>query len=291
MLRNTSTEWAPWYVIPADRKWYARIATGAVIVKALIDIDPHYPTVDDKAREELKADKKTLEAQPPGAALIRSRRKQTTGRQSESYWSLDNAGVRPISAEQRWYALKPETDAASSVSMSNGSFRAEAAERLKRDGLNALPAETPPSALHRFLSESTSYMQLILVGAAVVSLVIGEWTTAILLLAITLLINAVVGLRQEGKAESAMNALKSMMKATARVRRGRAEAEIPAEQLVPGDVVLITAGDEVPAAVGRLVAASSLQIDESALTGESVPVAKEVTTLTGTELELGDRGL
>ncbi len=83
-----------------------------------------------------------------------------------------------------------------------------------------------------------------------------------------------VGLRQEGKAESAMNALKSMMKATARVRRDGQEAEIPAEQLVAGDVVLISAGDRVPAD-GRLVAASSLQIDESALTGESVPAAKE----------------
>ena len=87
------------------------------------------------------------------------------------------------------------------------------------------------------------------------------------------LINAVIGLRQEGKAESAMNALKSMMKATARVRRDGVEAEIPAEQLVVGDVVLIAAGDEVPAD-GRIVSASSLQIDESALTGESVPAGE-----------------
>ena len=97
---------------------------------------------------------------------------------------------------------------------------------------------------------------------------IAEWGTAVLLLVLTVL-NAVVGLRQEGKAESAMNALKSMMKATARVRRDGAEAEIPAEQLVVGDVVLLAAGDQVPAD-GRIVAASALQIDESALTGESV---------------------
>ena len=79
-------------------------------------------------------------------------------------------------------------------------------------------------------------MQLILVGAAVVSFAIKQWTTAIALIVISLF-NAVVGLRQEGKAESAMNALQSMMKATARVRRDGAEAEIPAEQLVAGDVV------------------------------------------------------
>ena len=130
-------------------------------------------------------------------------------------------------------------------------------------------------------------MQLILVGAAIVSLAIKEWSTGVLLLAITLL-NAVVGLRQEGKAESAMNALKSMMKATARVRRDGVEAEIPAEQLVVGDVVLIAAGDEVPAD-GRIVAASSLQIDESALTGESVPAAKDAETLAEGELGPGDQ--
>ena len=122
-------------------------------------------------------------------------------------------------------------------------------------------------------------MQLILVGAAIVSLAIKEWTTAIVLIVITLF-NAVVGLRQAGKAESAMNALQSMMKATARVRRDGAEAEIPAEQFVVGDVVLIAAGDEVPAD-GRIVRSSALQIDESALTGESVPAAKDAATLVG----------
>ena len=94
------------------------------------------------------------------------------------------------------------------------------------------------------------------------------------------MLNAVIGLRQEGKAESAMNALKSMMKATARVRRDGSEAQIPAEQVVVGDVVLIAAGDEVPAD-GRIIAASALQIDESALTGESVPAAKDAQTLSG----------
>ena len=112
-------------------------------------------------------------------------------------------------------------------------------------------------------------MQLILLAAAIVSLAIKEWSTGVLLLLITVL-NAVVGLRQEGKAESAMNALKAMVKASARVRRDGTEAEIPAEEVVVGDVVLLAAGDDVPAD-GRIIEASSLQIDESALTGESVP--------------------
>ena len=130
-------------------------------------------------------------------------------------------------------------------------------------------------------------MQIILVAAAVVSMLVKEWTTAALLILLTLL-NAVVGLRQQGKAESAMNALKSMMKATARVRRDGLEAEIPAEQLVVGDIVLITAGDQVPAD-GRIVEASSLQIDESALTGESVPSGKDARTLSEQRLGPGDQ--
>jgi Ca2+-transporting ATPase len=120
-----------------------------------------------------------------------------------------------------------------------------------------------------------------------VSLLIKEWSTAVLLLLLTVL-NAVVGMRQEGKAESAMNALKSMMKATARVRRDGTESEIPAEELVAGDVVLISAGDQVPAD-GRIVEASVLQIDESALTGESVPAAKSAQALSGDRLGPGDQ--
>ena len=130
-------------------------------------------------------------------------------------------------------------------------------------------------------------MQLILVGAAIVSFAIKEWSTGILLVVLTIL-NAVVGLRQEGKAESAMNALKSMMKVTARVRRDGQETEVPAEQVVVGDVVLLAAGDEVPAD-GRIIEASALQIDESALTGESVPAQKEVTTLPGDAAAPGDQ--
>jgi P-type Ca2+ transporter type 2C len=200
----------------------------------------------------------------------------------------DATAPRPMSAEQRWYALDPEDIATRlGVNVNSGLSAAEAAERLRRDGPNALPEEKPPSKFRRLLGQYTSYMQIILVGASVVSLVIKQWSTAIVLFVLSL-INAVTGLRQEGKAESAMNALKSMMEATARVRRDGAEAEIPAEQLVVGDVVLIAAGDEIPAD-GRIVSSSSLQIDESALTGESVPAAKDAKTLSESELGAGDQ--
>src|SRR6516225_532595 len=134
-------------------------------------------------------------------------------------------------AAHRWYAVEPAQLATElGVDSESGLSAAEAATRLERDGPNELPVEEPPSPIMRFLAQYTSYMQLILVGAAVVSLAIKQWTTAVILFLITLL-NAVVGLRQEGKAESAMNALKSMMKETARVRRGGVEAEIGAELL------------------------------------------------------------
>jgi magnesium-transporting ATPase (P-type) len=195
---------------------------------------------------------------------------------------------RPEAAGQNWYARTPEEVAAAvAVDPAVGLPTARAGDLLAKNGPNALPEEKAKPGWLRFLDEYRSYMQIILVVAAVVSLVIKEWSTGVLLVLLTVL-NAVVGMRQEGKAESAMNALRSMMKATARVRRDGSELVIPAEQVVVGDVVLITAGDEVPAD-GRIVAASALQIDESALTGESTPAAKSADTLPGGELGPGDQ--
>ncbi|MGW8400352.1 cation-translocating P-type ATPase [Streptomyces lydicus] len=192
--------------------------------------------------------------------------------------------VRPDPAEQRppapagWYARTPqEAAAALGVDPATGLSSARAAELRLANGPNALPEEEPAPAWRRFLDQYRSYMQIILVAAAVVSLLVKQWGTAVVLALLTLL-NAVVGLRQEGKAVSAMNALKSMMKETARVRRDGTELEIPATELVAGDIVLIAAGDQVPAD-GRIIEAHALQIDESALTGESVPAAKDAGTL------------
>ncbi|AYC36315.1 cation-translocating P-type ATPase [Streptomyces griseorubiginosus] len=192
-------------------------------------------------------------------------------------------------AQDDWYARSPaELLAAFDVDPGVGLSAARAADLRARNGPNALPEESRTPAWIRFLGQYRSYMQIVLVAAAAVSLIIQEWTTGILLIVLTL-VNAVVGLRQEGKAESAMNALKSMMKTTARVRRDGTEAEVPAEDLVVGDVVLIAAGDQVPAD-GRIIEASALQIDESALTGESVPAAKDSGTLpSGRRPPPGDR--
>jgi P-type Ca2+ transporter type 2C len=187
-----------------------------------------------------------------------------------------------------WYSLPAEQITARvEVDPAVGLSSEKAAELLERDGPNVLPAEESVSQFKRFVGQYRSYMQIILLGAAIVSLVIKEWSTGVLLILITV-INAVVGLRQEGKAESAMNALKAMVKATARVRRDGTEAEIPAEQVVIGDVVLLAAGDEVPAD-GRITEASSLEIDESALTGESVPASKGTAIPIGVDLAPGEQ--
>src|ERR1700757_4697451 len=191
-------------------------------------------------------------------------------------------------AARNWYACTPEeVAAAAGVDPGVGLSAAQAADLKAKNGPNSLPEEKPKPGWRRFLEEYRSYMQIILVAAAVVSLLIKEWSTAVLLLALTVL-NAVVGLRQEGKAESAMNALKSMMKTTARVRRDGFHAQIPAENVVVGDVVLLSAGDEGPAD-GRVIQASALQIDESALTGESTPAAKDAGTLPAGTLSPGDQ--
>ncbi|WP_326835590.1 HAD-IC family P-type ATPase [Amycolatopsis rhabdoformis] len=190
--------------------------------------------------------------------------------------------------EHNWYSRTPgDVASAFGVDLEFGLSSAAAAERLSVNGPNALPEEKPKAGWLRFLDQYRSYMQLILVAAAVVSLIIRQWGTATLLLVLTVG-NAIAGLRQEGKAESAMNALKSMMKATARVRRDGVEEEVPAEQLVVGDVVLLTAGDQVPADC-RIVAANALQIDESALTGESTPAAKDPAALPTGKLGPGDQ--
>ena len=128
-------------------------------------------------------------------------------------------------------------------------------------------------------------MQIVLLAAGLVSLGLQEWETGIVLILLTLF-NAVLGLQQEGKAAAAVAALQQMMIIKARVRRDGQLREIPAEQLVPGDIVSIEAGDIVPAD-GRLLRAATLEVAESALTGESLPVAKDTEPVEGTGTPLG----
>ena len=153
----------------------------------------------------------------------------------------------------------------------------QARQRRVQYGPNRLPEAPPRSAWLVFFGQFKSILILILIGAALLAALIGNVKDAVIILAVVV-INAVVGFYQEYRAEQSLAALKGMLPVKTRVRRDREKHEITAEDLVPGDVVLLEAGDRVPAD-GRLFIAAGLEIDESALTGESQPVAKQIAAL------------
>jgi Ca2+-transporting ATPase len=163
----------------------------------------------------------------------------------------------------------------------------EAAERLRTHGPNKFAEVATEPRWRAFLRQYEDLMQIVLVVAGVMSFVLGEAGTGLVILSLTLL-NAVLGLQQEGKAAAAVAALQEMMIIKARVRRGGKLAQIPAEELVPGDVVAIEAGDVVPAD-GRVLVAATLEVAEAALTGESLPVAKGLDAVAEADTPLGDR--
>jgi P-type Ca2+ transporter type 2C len=163
-----------------------------------------------------------------------------------------------------------------------------AAERLRSHGPNKLAGGKKESGFHAFVRQYQDFMQIILLAAAVInSLVTDDMGTSILLAGLTVF-NAVIGLRQEAKAEESVEALAQMMKTIARVRRDGQAIEIDAQELVPGDVVLVEAGNRIPAD-GRVIVAATMEIEEAALTGESLPVGKSIDPVLGGEVPLGDR--
>jgi len=195
----------------------------------------------------------------------------------------------PAADDTRWYALTPDEAARKlGVAPASGLSAAEAAQRLQRYGPNRTAAKKAESGLAAFLRQYRDFMQIILLVAAAVSLVVtGQAGTTLVLVALTVF-NAVLGLRGEAKAQASLSALEQMLKTIARVRRDGVAIEIDAEGLVPGDVVLMEAGNRVPAD-GRLLLAATLEIEEAALTGESTPTLKDTAAIPGTDVGLGDR--
>ena len=174
------------------------------------------------------------------------------------------------------------------VSPDVGLSREEASERATRYGPNQLAEKQKETGWQAFLRQYRDLMQIILLTAAVVNVVVtGVWSTTIVLVLLTVF-NAVLGLRQESKAEASLAALSETMKNIARVRRGGNAIEVDASELVPGDIVLVEAGNVVPAD-GRLFVAATLEIEEAALTGESTPTLKSTDTIAGEDVALGDR--
>lgn len=173
------------------------------------------------------------------------------------------------------------------TSAETGLTQQEAEARLAKNGKNALMEKKQKTRLQMFLAQLNEPMIYILFAAAIISLALGEVSDAIIVL-IVVLINAVIGVVQEGKAQQALEALKKLSSPTAMVRRGNRLEEIAAELLVCGDVVVLEAGRQVPADL-RLTKTINLKVDESALTGESVPSDKDATITVVGEAPLGDR--
>ena len=168
----------------------------------------------------------------------------------------------------------------------------EAAERLARYGQNKLKEAHKITVFQRFLQQIKDPMLLILLAAAAVSAVTnaisGESFAEVFIILVVVLLNAILGVIQESKAEAAIEALQTMTAAKCKVMRDGKQIVIESSQLVPGDVVILEAGDAVPAD-GRLLESASLKIEEAALTGESVPVNKAVEAIFGGDVPLGDR--
>ena len=181
----------------------------------------------------------------------------------------------------------PELAAQLSSDAGRGLSEREAKRRLEQYGLNELPKPKRRSFLRVFFEQFRDFMVLVLIGATAVSLVLGELGDAITIILIVI-VNAVLGALQEFRAERSLEALKEMSAPTARVRRDGEERRIPAADVVPGDVLLLEAGDK-PAADARLLQATELGVEEALLTGESVPVMKSADWVGDGREPIGER--
>ena len=163
---------------------------------------------------------------------------------------------------------------------------AEAAQRLAQHGPNRLPEPERDPAWKRFLKHFDDVLIYILLAAALLKALLGEWIDFGVILAVAV-INSIIGYVQEGRAENALEGIRTMLSSDAQVRRDGEWVSLPAEDLVPGDIVRVSAGDRVPADI-RLTTARSLRVEEAALTGESVPASKS-TDPVAANAGVGDR--
>lgn len=187
-----------------------------------------------------------------------------------------------------WHQLKEiELASALGTDIKGGIAPEEAESRLREHGPNELAERQGESPFKLFINQFKDFMVLVLVGATVISGLLGEMLDALTIIAI-ILINGVLGFLQEYRAERSLKALKELSAPSAKVMRGGSLAVVPAKDLVPGDLVLLESGDRVPADL-RLIESNQCTIEEAALTGESVPVAKHANAIETPELALGDR--
>lgn len=187
-----------------------------------------------------------------------------------------------------WYKKSKEESLSSLKSnFQTGLSDQQVKEKLEEYGTNELKEEGKESFFKKLLAQFNDFLVIILIVAAVVSAAVGEVQDAIVIIAIVI-VNAFLGLYQEGKAEKALESLKKMSSPNAKVRRNDQVVEIPSAQLVPGDIVLLDAGDIIPADL-RIIESSNLKIEEASLTGESLPVEKDSNSQFDMDTPLGDR--
>jgi Ca2+-transporting ATPase len=213
--------------------------------------------------------------------------KQETEASAEPASSTNNPST-PSGESLNWYSLGA-ADALQrlDVQLNQGLNDSEAARRLEVYGSNELEEGERANIFQMIFQQLTDPMVLILLGAATISFFLGDTKSVFAIMAIVT-INAYIGVSQEYRAEQAMNALRKLSAPSVRVRRNGQEGDITATDLVPGDIVLLEAGSVVPAD-GRVVESASLQVQEASLTGESLPVEKNIWALTGDDVPLGDR--
>jgi Ca2+-transporting ATPase len=187
-----------------------------------------------------------------------------------------------------WHVLSAEEASRQlATPLDTGLDTAEALRRLELYGRNEIAAAPRPTFLQLLLAQFNNFIILLLIGAAAVSGLLGEWIEAVAIMAIVVL-NATLGVLQEQRAEQALAALKRLAAPEAQVLRSGSRRSVPGPELVPGDIVFIEAGNFVPADI-RLVEAVNLRLEEAALTGESVPVQKDAGIRLEAAVPLGDR--
>src|SRR5262249_2237605 len=200
-----------------------------------------------------------------------------------------DAAVNPKSAAgaMPWHSLAvDEVLKRLTTSTGKGLDGGEASTRLQRYGPNRLPEGKKRGPFMRFISQFNNILVYVLLGAGFTKLMLNLWVDAGIIFGVVIL-NALLGFIQEGKAEKALDSIRDMLSAEARTLRGGETRMIPADELVPGDVVLLESGDKVPADL-RLADAKNLRTEEAALTGESVP-AEKTTDPVAEKSTVGDR--
>ena len=186
-----------------------------------------------------------------------------------------------------WHAMSAEeVEKKLRVDPSRGLDAAEAAERLRTYGPNRLPQGKKKGPLMRFLAQFNNILVYVLLTAGFIKLMLSLWLDASIIFAVVIL-NSLLGFLQEGRAEKALDSIRNMLSAEARAVRGGETRLIPAEDLAPGDIVLLESGDRIPADL-RLIDARNLRTEEAALTGESVP-AEKTTEVVPAKATVGDR--